>query len=471
MPAAPFLSQHRRPYRPVRILLSGAALSVLASFVGVGAARADNLGAVLADAYNGNAAIQSQRYTLRQTDEQVPQALSGWRPKVELTGQLDRQKQFLNLSPASDPHEIFNQTSVAIQVTQPLYSGGETVARTKAAEATVAAGQAQLSDTEQNQLLLAAQAYLDTYRDQSDVALSRNLQKVLTVNLGNVDSTFKAGAATETDTSQAQARLSGANASVLAAEGNLAISRASFRQVVGRDPQGELSRPALIGRLPATEADAEALAISTNPAVLAARQKLEAAKHEIDVERAGLLPKVNAVAGYQNNNNYLARGIHYDALEAGVQASIPLYESGSVYSGIRAAKEAVSAAQSDVLQAERTVRQQVSSAWNSLRSARAQQQQYRDQIRANEIALNDTMKEVSVGTRTRLDTLNAEQELFSSRVNLVGAEHDTLLASFRLEAATGAFTPQGLSLDVKAYDPKAHLNAVRDKWIGTGTPK
>ncbi len=236
-------------------------------------AHADSLGNALSDAYNGNAAIQAQRYSLRQTDESVPQALSGWRPTVELSGQVSRQHQFLNLG-GFPARETFTQENGGIQVTQPLYRGGATEAGTKAAEANVAAGEAQLADTEQSQLLAAAQAYLDAYRDQSDVGLAHNLQDVLTVNLRNVNSTYSAGAATETDTSQAEARLSGARAALLQSEGNLAISRAAFRTAVGRDPQGELARPALIGRLPATEAEAEAIALGTNPAVLAARQRL-----------------------------------------------------------------------------------------------------------------------------------------------------------------------------------------------------
>jgi outer membrane protein len=85
--------------------------------------------------------------------------------------------------------------------------------------------------------------------------------------------------------------------------------------------------------------------------------------------------------------------------------------------------------------------------------------------------LDDTQKEVTVGTRTRLDTLNAEQELFQSQVDLVGADHDTLAASFALEAAVGGFTPQALGLDVASYDPGIYRNKERKAWIGTQPPQ
>jgi outer membrane protein len=123
-----------------------------------------------------------------------------------------------------------------------------------------------------------------------------------------------------------------------------------------------------------------------------------------------------------------------------------------------------------VLAVERQVRESVTTAWNALNAARAQAGQYRAQITANDIALNDTRKEVSVGTRTRLDTLNAENELFGSRVNLVSAEHDILLATFQLEVAAGTFVPSKLSLGVADYDPSKHRDAVSGKWWGTTPP-
>ena len=190
----------------------------------------------------------------------------------------------------------------------------------------------------------------------------------------------------------------------------------------------------------------------------------------MDVLRGELLPRVDAIASLDHENGEFAKHNQLNDERFGVQASIPLYEAGSIYSQIRAAREAVSVADRRVVEAERMVRERVTADWTALDAARAQQRNFNDQIRANTIALNDTEKEVTVGTRTRLDTLNAEQELFGSRVNLVGAEHDTLLATFRLEEAIGVFTPQGLGLHAASYDPASHLEAVRGKWYGTTPP-
>jgi outer membrane protein len=454
----------RRPSNLTHVL--AASVLALASARGEALAAPETLQEVLADTYRDNPTISAQRYALRGTDEQVPQALSGWRPSVAITSQITRGRQFFNFAPP--PVEDLTNRVYAMTITQPIYHAG-TQPDIDRAEATVAGGQLQLSSVEQQQLLTAAIAYLDVFRDQGTVELNRNLVQVLGVNRQNVDATYRAGTATETDTSQAAARRSGAVSGELGAESQLATSLARFRDVVGHDA-GTLAPPAVIGEVPPTEDEAVSLALGHNPALLAARKQLEAARHQVDVERGQLLPKFDGIGEIEHEDELFAKSVRLNSATIGIEATVPIYEAGSVYSKVRAAREAVSQAEKQIEQAERDTRQQVSTAWNALAAARAQQQNFRDQIRANEVALRDTQLEVDAGTRTRLDTLNAEQELFTSRVNLVFAEHDTVVASFQLEAGVGGFTPDALGLDVPRYDPAKHLNAVRDKWMGTQPP-
>ena len=445
---------------------------ILASLLALVSARAlaegvtDTLPEVLASAYRDNATIAAQRYALRGTDEQLPQALAGWRPTVALTGDVTRGRQFFNFG--GSPVQDLTNRLYALQITQPIYHAG-TEADIDRATAVIAGGQQQLSAVEQQQLLAAATAYLDVFRDQGEVELNRNLVEVLTVNRQNVDSTFRAGTATETDTAQATARLSGAVSGRLGAESQLATSLAHFRDIVGRDA-GKLAPPSVLGQVPPTEDEAISLALTRNPTLLAARQQLAAAEHQVDVARGNLLPKLDGIATVEHEDELFSKGVRLNSAVIGVEATVPLYEAGSDYSKVRQAHEAVSQAENQVIQAERDVRQQISTAWNALGAARAQQQNFHEQIRANDVALRDTQREVDAGTRTRLDTLNAQQELFSSRLSLVIAEHDAVVASFQLEAAVGGFTPDALGLDVPRYDPTKHLDAVRDKWIGTEPP-
>ena len=444
----------------------GSTALALAGLMMAGNAQCETLKEALAAAYTANATIQAQRFSQRATDEQLPQALSGWRPTASLSGDVTRGRQYFNFG--GSPVEMLTNRTATVELDQPLYRAG-VGADIERAKAAIAGGRADLDAVEQAQLLDAALAYLDVFRDQKVVELNVNLVEVLTFNRKDVDATFRAGTATETDTSQAAARLSGAISGRLGAESQLKVSRAAFRTLVGDDAQA-LDQPVPLGLLPGTEEEAMVGAEARNPAIRSAIQKLEAARQQVDVVRAQLLPKLDGVIQAQHEDELFSKSVRLNSATIGVTASVPIYEGGTVYAQTRAARESVSAADKQQLQTRREVRQDVSGAWAALAAARAQRQNFIDQIKANEVALRDTGKEVAVGTRTRLDYLNAEQELFGSRVNLAVAEHDILAASFRLEAAMGDFTPAALGLDVAPYDPSTHLDAVKDKWVGTTPP-
>ncbi|MEL7029001.1 MAG: TolC family protein, partial [Pseudomonadota bacterium] len=119
-------------------------------------------------------------------------------------------------------------------------------------------------------------------------------------------------------------------------------------------------------------------------------------------------------------------------------------------------------------QADRQVDEQVRNAWESLAASRAVIVSAQEQVRANEIAFEGVEQEASVGSRTTLDVLDAEQELLDSRVSLVQAERNEYVAGFALLAAVGELTAQRLNLDVETYDPTRNTKRAKRGWIGFG---
>jgi outer membrane protein TolC len=148
--------------------------------------------------------------------------------------------------------------------------------------------------------------------------------------------------------------------------------------------------------------------------------------------------------------------------------SVPLYPGGATYSRIRQAKQTVMQRRKEIEAARRNASQQATQAWDLLTAARARVKSFEAQIRANEIALEGVRQEATVGARTVLDILNAEQELFGSQVNHVTAQHDTFVAGMQLRSAIGQLTAKSLNLPVQYYDVEAHYNMVRDKLWGVG---
>ena len=142
--------------------------------------------------------------------------------------------------------------------------------------------------------------------------------------------------------------------------------------------------------------------------------------------------------------------------EVRLDLSIPLYQKGTVYSQLREAKVAAGRSRLDLEDARRTVLANVSSAWETLTSTRARIKSFEAQIKAADIALEGVQREASVGSRTVLDVLDAEQELLDAKVSLVRAQRDEVVASFQLKEAVGQLTAENLSLQLDLFDPDAY---------------
>ncbi|HYM02292.1 MAG TPA: TolC family outer membrane protein [Stellaceae bacterium] len=431
-------------------------------------AGAETLSEALTDTYQSNPQILAERANVRATDEGVPQALSGWRPTVTVTQSAGPQRVDSQTPFPFTPPKVGTIARVTdLNVTQPLYTGGRTVAQTAQAEKTIEAERARLVATEQTVFLSVIQAYLDVVRDQATVELSINNEQVLRKQLDATDDQFRVGSVTRTDVAQAEARLAGATAARLQSEGNLQVSRANYERAVGHPPE-KLQQPSMRPTLPTTRDEAINLAATKNPNVIAAVFTEDAARDQIDVTRSQLLPTVSLVGDINRayDTQFTAQTTTTGSLIARV--TIPLYEGGAVYSQTRQAQQVVSQRFSQTDDTRRTSVQGATQAFEQVVSGRAQVISLQATITAAEIALEGVRQEATVGSRTVLDVLNAEQELFTDRVQLVTTQHDLALAEFTLAQQIGQLTAADLNLPVKLYDVDVHYRSVRDKWIGFG---
>ena len=445
----------------------------------IGAASADTLKGALTQAYQNNPQLNAQRAAVRATDETVPQALSGYRPRVSLTATVNENYQASLTKANSTGAAQFTNASgnTAVQnyggtVTQTLLNGFATASRTQQAEQLVSAARETLRLTEQNVLLAAATAYMNLIRDAAILDLQGRNVEVLQEQLRQTRDRFSVGEVTRTDVAQAESRLAAARASMLVAESNYTTSRSTYRQVIGVDP-GKLAPASPVDRLsPPTLAASVVEARSRHPAVTTAMFNIDAAMFQVKIAESSLYPSLNLVGsankGYGSATSLTT--LETFAASIGGQLTIPVYQGGTEYATIRQAKETLSQRRTD-LDTARDQQQQVAvSWWGQLESAKAQIQATQTQVNASEIALNGVREEARVGQRTTLDVLNAQQELVNARVSLVTAQRDRVVASYSLLAASGRLSPQVLELAVPIYDPKVHYHQVRDTWTGVRTP-
>jgi outer membrane protein len=458
--------------------IGGFAVAVIASALPL-VAQADTLESALMQAYQNNPTLNAQRASVRAIDENVPQALSGYRPRVSITASGGQQSLSTTTKiNTTNPATYQTQTgynspvSAGATISQTLFNGFQTANRTRQAESQVQAARETLRVSEQSTLLNAATAYMNLLRDTAIFDLQRRNVDVLQEQLRQVRDRFNVGEVTRTDVAQSESRLASGRSQVLTSESNFKTSGAIYRQVVGTQP-GKLTAATPVDRFsPSNLAGAIGSASAAHPSVTSAQYNIDIAQSQVKVAEGSLYPTLSVNGNY--TKNFLAVGNlntmeSYSASVLG-QLSVPIYQGGAEYSLIRQAKETLGQRRIEMDTARDQVRQTVVQAWGQLEAAKGNIDATTAQVQATEIALNGVREEARVGQRTTLDVLNAQQELVNARVALVGAQRDRVVASYSLLAGVGRLSPQTLGLRVPVYDAAVHYEQVRDSWAGVRTP-
>jgi len=447
---------------------------VAAAWLGwAGAAQAGTfaLSDALAVAYTTNPQLAAQRAALKATDESVAKANGGWRPSISAQGTYGDQDYHFSGTPGSLSTNTTHPLQGQVTLTQPVFRGGRTWAEIAKAKALVRAGRAQLEGVEQTVLLAAATAYMDVVRDNAILELQRHNVQVLAKQLKATELQFKVGDLTRTDVAQARARLAGAQSSLVSAEGQLAVSRANYEQVIGR-PAETLADTTPLPGLPASLDAAEASAEKQNPTLIAAEETERAADHAVDDSVGALMPQVSVQAQYGYSSAQSFGGVLSQPATVSTslmaELTVPLYQGGADEADVRQAKQLHSQSQLNVMTSRRQVQDGVRAAWESYQSAQATIASNEAQMTANELAHEGVQREQEVGARTVLDVLNAEQELLNAQVAVVTSKRNAEVAAYQLLAATGQLTARDQGLKVKLYDPGAYYDENASRWFGFG---
>jgi outer membrane protein len=464
--------------RGVKVITGAAAAVLLMAFVGAPPALADTMEAALVRAYQNNPQLNAQRASVRFTDENVPQALSGYRPRVAITGSAGFQYTDTNSTQGGSANAIVRTEihganpprSVGATVSQTLFNGQQTANKTRVAESQVSGAREALRVLEQTVLLSAATIYMDYLRDSAIVEVQRSNVRVLEQTLKQTKDRFNVGEVTRTDVAQSEAQLAAGRTQALTAESNLTTTRSNFRRIIGNEPE-QLAPGSPVDRfLPGALPTAIDLGLTENPNVTAAMFGIDVNYLQVKVNEGALLPTVTLLTSVQQS--YEQTMTNYRAFGASVlaQLTVPVYQGGAEYSLIRQSKETLAQQRLALEQVRDQTRANVVTAWGQLVAGRAQVSSAQSQVSASEIALNGVREEAKAGQRTTLDVLNAQQALVNARVALVTAQHDRVVASYAVLNSVGRLSPVVLNLPTTVYDPSVHYHQVRDSWFGVRTP-
>jgi outer membrane protein len=447
---------------------------ISASLVGAlmaGTASADTLREALVSSYNTNPTLTAQRESQKATDATVAIARAAGRPQVSGTVGLNRdltRRGILDTGGSMGP-----TLSAGADLSVPLYSGGAVKNSVRAAKTRVEAGRATLRAVEGDVFTQAVSAYMDVIRDRAIVELNQNNVKVLETNLQATQDRFQIGDLTRTDVAQSEARLQLGRSQLATAQGRLTGSEATYRQVIGHAP-GQLTPPPPLPPLPGNADEAVRIALASNPDLISITQQAIASGYDVNVARAGRLPKLSGVASgtYVNvlrgtqPDPFSGQEIHTGtSTSVGLSAQVPIFQGGLPAARIRQAQAQQGQVLEQVVGTERAVVQTTRAAFANYDASQKAIQAETVAVQANELALEGNRAEQSVGTRTIIEVLNAEQELLNSQVALVTAKRDAYVAGFQLLNAMGQAEARDLGLDGgPLYDPLGNYRRVAGNW-------
>ncbi|WP_066517237.1 TolC family outer membrane protein [Sphingobium cloacae] len=451
--------------RPSLRLCAATAL-LLVSPAMTGPALGETLQVALIKAYRSNPTLTGARAGQRATDENVPIQKAAGRPALDATGTYSESILKPTISFTSPQRTV----DANAQLSVPIYSGGSVRNGVKAAKVRVEAGQANLRGTEASIFSRVVAAYMDVIRDSAIVSLNRANVKVLDVNLQATNDRFEVGDVTRTDVAQSESRLALARSDLQTAEANLITSRENYVALVGDAPDDLEPPPALPG-LPDSPASAVQVALNDNPDILAAKKAADAARYDVKVAKAGTSPRLSAFtqAGYTNYldslENSTGSQINKQAA-AGVQINVPLYQGGGPGARVRQSQALESQAMEQQVEVERSIIAQTRASYASWQASLQTIASSQKAVDAASLSLEGVRAENSVGSRTILDILNAEQESLNARVELVSARRNAYVAGFSLLAAMGHAEARDLGLEGGAlYDPMVNYDRVKGKWF------
>lgn len=423
------------------------------------AVKAETLAQTLVSAYEHSGLLEQNRALLRAADEDVAQIVASLRPIInwsaDITRTFSRSRNGAILStPAS------TDINVGLTLDLLLFDFGETRFRREAAKETVLATRQTLRSVEQQILLRAVTAFLNVQRNQQFVSLRQNNLRLLRQELRAARDRFEVGEVTRTDVAQAEARVAEAQGQLAGAQGDLTQAVEEFRAAVGRRP-GNLQSPS---RLPNLSGDVDAsksIAVRNHPDILQAQREVASADLTIFAAESAMKPQLNltgriGVGEEIGGNDYTRSG------SVGFEVTGPIYQGGLLSSAKRQAMARRDAARGNLHEVRHRILQDVGNAYAILQAARAVELASREQVRAAQVAFRGVREEATLGARTTLDVLDAEQELLDARTNLISADVDVSIAAYQVLASIGQLTAKDLNLNVQLYDPAAYYNLVKD---------
>lgn len=451
----------------IRKLLSVSVTTAILCFAAPVTMTAETLAEALTAAYNNSGLLKQNRALLRAADEDVAGAVAALRPIVAWSGGVTRTlstTRAVSSGVAYDTDSFYTSANINLTAQITLYAGNQKLLSVDAAKETVLATRAQLLSVEQQLLFRAVSAFMEVKRSTETVALRQNNVRVIRQELRAARDRFELGETTRTDVSQAEARLAAAQSELAAALGQQRIDEEEFRSVTGHRPVG-LVYPSALPSVPDAISSGENKAVLNHPSLIGLQHQIAAAEIAVLIAEGAKKPTITLETAYGRTERFQAENFTHGG-SISLDLSGPIYSGGALSSAERQARANRDATRNSLYDLTSDVRQAVANAYAQLAVARASREASESQVRASRLAFEGVREEATLGSRTTLDVLDAEQELLDARAALISAQVDESVAAYQIIYAIGDLTAANLLLKVPHYDPSDYYNLVKSAPAG-----
>lgn len=420
-------------------------------------AQTQTLSDALVTAYRNSNILEQERATLRAADEGLAQALSSLRPVIDFAAR----KSWDSRQSSSNSGFIDTvSSSLSLTASITLLDFGRSALQQQRQKEFILIAREALRNVEQNVLLSAVSVFVDYQLKEKVIELRRSNVRLVEQQLSAARDRFTVGEITRTDVAITEARLAAATAGLEAAQGDLFIASQAFKVSIGSAP-GKLSALPPTPELPKSLDAAISLALRNHPLIRQAQHNAAITDTAVELARANYRPTLSATATLGRDN--LGR----DSQNLGVVLNQRLYSGGRESSLLREAIANQKGAYAQLAQTGLTVTQALSNAWAILEVSKARVTAGELQIKSAQTAFNGVREEASLGVRTTLDVLNAEQELLDARFSKLDAEAQRYVAVYQVLQNVGLLNTQHLGLDTPVYDPEAYFKKVQNAPVHT----
>lgn len=412
-------------------------------------ALADDFSDTIAYAYAHHPDIRAGEENLSAVRDTIWEAYGGFQPTISANYERGRKRfQFVD----SDQKYV-STTTKQLNVTQPIFRGGATIAQLQGARAQTRAEEARFFQIGQEVLFNAIKAYANVYEAAETLEINRENVSRLEQHMDATQTRRKARDLTITDVAFSKARLSRAQAELSNAEGNYDSARSTFLREIGREPDVS-ALPPLPANLPASEAEVVALS-KDNPNMVIAEETKKAADSFIDTRVSTILPNVSLVGKMEDQDGISTMSSSLNSLREDsvvLRVSIPIYQGGGEYARISQARHRYQKARHDTFDTVRDTRRNAVNAWNDYVSAKNAVASSKDAFEAARDAFGGIQEEYKYGSRTVMDVLDTQQELFAAQQTLLRAKSREVVGAYGLLAAIGRLDPKTIKLNLKKYE-------------------